>query len=216
MTVSVATIITAARRILQDTVTGELRWSDVSLTDYVNDAQVEIVKYKPDANSVSASVALSQGPEQVLPADALRLIRVLCNMGVSGTTPGRSVLLADIAEFSVQNPLWMSDAKGDARFYMCDPADPKRFYISPPSNGTYAKIIYGARPATATTNITIPDEFKASIVFYVCYRAFLEDGLSPDTAKSDTFFQYFMNALNSSEKAERQIEPFGGVRNASN
>lgn len=213
MTVSVATIITAARRLLQDTV-ADFRWSDATLTDYINDAQVEIIKYKPDANSVSSAVALSQGAEQTLPADGIRLIRVLCNMGIGGTTPGRMLSLADLAEFSVQNPLWMSEEKGDARYYMYDPADPKRFYVSPPSNGSYAKIVYGAKPATATTNITIPDEFKPAIVFYACYRAFLEDGLSPDTAKADSFFQYFMNSLNFSGKAEREIEPFGGARNA--
>lgn len=216
MSVSVASIITAVRRMLQDSV-AEYRWSDVALTDYINDAQVEIVKHKPDANSVSVSVALSAGFEQALPADAVRMIRVMCNMGVSGTTPGRAIFLADLGEYSLQNPSWMSEASSaDIRYYMYDPAAPKKFYVSPPSNGAYAKIIYGARPAAASTNITIPDEFKTAIQFYTCFRALIEDTVSPDTSKANSFYQYFMDALNGPERGDASVEPFGGKRNANN
>lgn len=219
MTTTVASILDSARKLLLDVEVGFYRWADATLLSYLNDGQIEIAKLKPDSSVVVASIPLAAGIEQQLPAAAIRLIRVICNMGISGNTPGRSVNLADLASFSVQNPNWPSEAgSSTSRYYFYDSADPKRFYVSPPANGNYVKVVYSAVPVAASSggNITIGDEYKNSLAYWICFRALLEDSMSPDTNKSMSFHQMFTSSLDLGDAADTRVEPFGGKRNAVN
>lgn len=219
MTVTVASMIAATRRTLIDTDSSNYRWSDATLLEYLNDGQVEIARLKPDSSVTVSNIPLSSGIEQILPVGAIRLIKLICNMGISGTTPGRAINLADLAEFSLKNPSWASETSSTtAMFYMYDTADPKRFYVSPPANGQYVKAVYSSVPASATSggNITIGDEYKTALIYWICFKAYLEDSISPDTNKAMTFNQLFLGALQSGKSADAEVEPFGGTRNANN
>ena len=76
-TVQVKDLIDKAEEILQDTT--NVKWSQQSLLDYVNDAQREIVLIRPDANVSNEQFTLAQSAKQTLPADALRLLSLYKN-----------------------------------------------------------------------------------------------------------------------------------------
>lgn len=219
MSTTVASIISAARLILLDTDAASYRWSDATLLEYLNDGQIEIARLKPDASVTTASIELASGIDQVLPAGAIRLVRLICNMGLTGTTPGRAINLADLAEFSLKNPSWPSETSSTtAMFYMYDTADPKRFFVSPPASGQYVKAVFSLVPTVAVSggNITLGDEYKTPIIYWICFKAYTEDSISPDTNKAMAFNQLFTTSLQSGKVADAEVEPFGGVRNANN
>ena len=76
-TVRVIDLIDRAEQILQDTT--NVRWGQQELLDHLNDAQREIVLFRPDANPVNESFTLAQSSKQTLPAAALRLLDVYKN-----------------------------------------------------------------------------------------------------------------------------------------
>ena len=67
-TVKVIDLIDKAEEILQDNT--NVKWSQQSLLDYLNDAQREIVLIRPDANPVNQAFTLAQTAKQTLPANA--------------------------------------------------------------------------------------------------------------------------------------------------
>lgn len=207
MAITVASIILAARQAIQDN--PAVRWSDESLLDYLNEAQMEISRYKPDSNIKNTTFTTVAGVIQKLPDDAIRLIDVPFNVG------GKAVIQADKRGLSLQNPGWTSaTANAAAKAFMYDNADPTRFYVYPPSvAGSSLQVVYSAKPATVTLtdNISIADEYKSSLVHYICFKAFNEDSMSPDTNKAVAFHTLFMNSLQLSENADRTVEPPRGV-----
>ena len=207
MAITVASIILASRQAIQDN--PAVRWGDESLLDYLNEAQMEISRYKPDSNIKNTTFTTVAGVIQKLPDDAIRLIDVPFNVG------GKAVIQADKRGLSLQNPGWTSaTASAAAKAFMYDNADPTRFYVYPPSvAGSPLQVVYSAKPATVNLadNIAIADEYKSSLVHYICFKAFNEDSMSPDTNKAAAFHTLFMNSLQISENADRTVEPPRGV-----
>ena len=77
-TVQVIDVIDRAEEILQDT--SNVRWSQQTLLDYLNDAQREIVLFRPDASTTNESFTLAQSAKQSLPSGGLRLLDVYKNI----------------------------------------------------------------------------------------------------------------------------------------
>jgi len=70
-----------------------VRWPRNQLLDYLNDGQREVVIYRPDASMEDRVVALvDASTRQTLPANGLRLLDVVRNMGTDGATPGAPLL----------------------------------------------------------------------------------------------------------------------------
>lgn len=207
MAITVASILLAARQAIQDN--PAVRWSDESLLDYLNEAQMEISRYKPDSNIKNTTLTTVAGVIQKLPDDAIRLIDVPFNV------EGKAVIQADKRGLSLQNPGWTSATESAAaKAFMYDNADPTRFYVYPPSvAGSSLQVVYSAKPATVTLtdNISIADEYKSSLVHYICFKSFNEDSMSPDTNKAVAFHTLFINSLQLSENADRTVEPPRGV-----
>ena len=207
MTISVASIILAARQAIQDN--PAVGWSDDSLLDYLNEAQMEISRYKPDSSIKNTSFSTVDGVLQKLPDDAIRLIDVPYNVG------GNAIIQINKAGFTKQQPGWTNAAASSAaKAFMYDNADPTRFYLYPPSvAGSSLQVVYSAKPAPATLagNISIADEYKSSLVHYICFKAFNEDSMSPDTNKAVAFHNLFMSSLQISENADKTVEPPRGV-----
>lgn len=178
-TITAQAIVNKVQIILQDT-TG-IRWPDTSeLLGWLNDGQREVLVYKPNANVVNKSVALTAGTKQKLPTDGVQLIDVVRNMGTNGTTPGRSVRIAMREILDAQQPDWHAETPtASVKHYMYTPFDPKTFYIYPPSNGTnQVEIIYSGVPAdlpTLATTISLDDIYSNALVDYILYRAYSKD-----------------------------------------
>lgn len=205
MSISVAAIIQSVRRTLQDTITGQLRYPDDALVSFLNEAQVEVCRYKPDANVKNENITTVSGIAQALPTGAIRLIDIVCNAN------GSAIIQADKKEFSLQYPGWTKEtATADARAYMYDAANPTQFWVYPPLTGTgQIRAVYSARPTAALLagNITIPDEYAASIAHYICFKAYSEDTMSPDANKAAMFHGLFLSSLQMSEAGDSAVEP---------
>lgn len=193
-------MITKIRLLAQDP--NGVRWGDLELLNWLNDAQREIVLYKPDAKAINTSIKLASGTKQSIPAMGLSLIKVVRNMGAAGTTPGKAILLVDAAILDSQIPDWhTATASGVALHYCYDDRDPKSFYVYPPQpvSSQYAEIVYAAHPApmsTYSSKTDLDDLYINAMVDYAMYRAFSKDAdFAGNGQRAMAHFQAFMAAV---------------------
>ena len=91
---------------LQDTTS--VRWPEAELLRYINDAQREIVNFRPESSAKTANVQLVTGTKQALPTDGLRLIKVTRNMSDAsgGATGKRAIRIVNVDILNTQEPDW--------------------------------------------------------------------------------------------------------------
>ena len=105
-TLTGANLISRIQDSLQDT-TG-VRWTEAELLRYINDAQREVVNFKPQASADHSNVQLVTGTEQSIPDVALSLIKVVRNMSATGgsATGKKSIRLVDEDILNSIEPDW--------------------------------------------------------------------------------------------------------------
>lgn len=218
MAVAVNTIVSRAQVILQDT-TG-IRWPTTELIDWINDAQREIVLFKPDAGATTAVIPLAVGTKQDIPAGGNRLLRVIRNMSaLSGGLGRRAIRIVEREILDAQVPDWHNPAvTGDAahaatvKHYCYDEQNPRSFYVYPGANTTSAwiEIVYSADPAavTAGQNISIPDVFANAILDYVLYRAYSKDAdYTAHSQRAAAHFGMFMTSVTGKSQIDNSTSP---------
>lgn len=112
-------LIAQIRKTLNDTVnTSEFpyRWSDAELLRWISDAQREVVKYKPEANPVTAIFTpVADEPMQQLDFDGCyKLIRVEANLAADGAGYGKTVRLVQRDVLDSFIPNWGSHVPANA------------------------------------------------------------------------------------------------------
>lgn len=189
-TLTARSIVDKAKIIVQDN-TG-VRWPDVELIKWLNDAQRDVVLMKPDACVKNVSVQMVAGTKQTLPADGILLIDVKRNMGVNGTTPGRTIRQVPQAVLDDLTADWhTATASATALHYVYDKRNQKHFYLYPPQPSVspgQVELIYSANPAdctlaahdgAATGNpdsvIAVDDVYGGALLDLVLYRAYSKD-----------------------------------------
>ena len=134
-TVKVIDLINRAEEILQDTT--NVRWSQQTLLNYLNDAQREIVLFRPDANPVNEAFTLTaNSAKQTLPSAGLRLLSIYRNSNPTSkpiTNIQRRVLDDQIED-------WHGTSATNVEHYVYDPLDPKVFYVYPHTTASDATI----------------------------------------------------------------------------
>lgn len=179
-TITAKEIIDAAVVTLQDDT--NVKWTRPELLGYLNDGQREIVLAKPDSYAKNQSLQLVAGTKQTIPPDGIMFMRIMRNMGVNGTTPGRVVRELDIRILDEQSPDWHTAAAvAQSQHYCRSPQDPKHFYVYPPQPAVapgQVEIVYSATPssvAVETGLITLDDIYKTPLIHYILYRAYTKD-----------------------------------------
>jgi len=89
-TTKVIEIISRVENILQDS---NVRWPRLELQQWLNEAYLNIVLARPDANAVTGLFTCAVGTRQKLTtqfADGLRILDVVRNMSAGSTKTGRS------------------------------------------------------------------------------------------------------------------------------
>lgn len=220
MTVSAQSVINRVQVALQDT-TG-IRWPEAELLLWLNDAQREIVLYKPDAGAVNEVMQLVPGTRQSIPATGNRLLRITRNMGSNDlTNPGRAVRIVSREILDGQYPDWHSkslsagtDAAHGAtvKHYCYDEQDPRHFYVFPGVEGSaHLETVYSNNPVeiTATTSdLTIPDIFSNAITDYILYRAYMKDAeYSANNERATTHFKLFMTSVTGKSQLDQVVGP---------
>jgi hypothetical protein len=211
MTTTVASIISKAATILQDT--SNVRWTTSELIGWLNDGQRDLVALKPNANTKNIAVQLVQGTKQSLPSDAVTLLDVIRNMGTDGTTPGKSIRLVSREIIDNQVPDWHAiTPDATVRHFMFTPFDPKNYYVYPPqpaSSRGYVEILYSASPADCVSggNISLDDVYATSLTNYVIAKAYAKDAEYANGAQSTAYMQLFTAMVQGKVAAETAVNP---------
>ena len=217
MTIAAQSIIRRVVETLQDNTS--VRWPVSELVRYLNDGQREVVLYRPDAMVTNATVALSAGSKQALPANGAKLIEVVRNTGGNK----RSVRMINREILDAQSPGWHNiTGTTEILHFMYDVRDPKVFYVYPPAaaSGASVEMVYAAYPTditepadgslyTAVTgNISMPDIYGNVLQDYVLYRAYTKDSeYAGNASRAQAHYAAFANALGLEIKATMNFAP---------
>ena len=123
-----------------------VRISESDWIDYINQAVLQILLVRPDANAILKSVALVEGTKQKIPDDGHVFIDITRNMGEDGETPGKAVYGAERETLDQMNPDWHNATVGIAiKNYMFDKKFPRSYFVSPPVSDitdVYVELVY--------------------------------------------------------------------------
>ena len=220
-TLTGANLISRIQDTLQDT-TG-VRWTEAELLRSINDAQREVVNFKPQASADHSNVQLATGTEQSIPDVALSLIKVVRNMSATGgsATGKKAIRLVDEDVLNSIEPDWHDPTvTGDAahgsviKHYVFDPDDPRKFYVYPGVKSglnAYVELITSRSPtdlsATSST-IYIDDIYGNALVDYVLFRCYMKDSeFAGNAQRASQHYQLFLNSVSSGISSKNLINP---------
>lgn len=178
-----------------------IRWTVTELIRYLNDAQREVIVYRPDATATHQTIQLSAGARQTMPGNAYKLLEVYRNIG------GSTVRLIDQNLLDAQVPDWYNGAQSTTiKHYMYDTRDIGVFYVYPPAAvGAQIETLIAAKPTefaevnnldSVTGVISVNELFANALVDYVLYRAAAKDSEYANNAtRAQAFYSAFQNAV---------------------
>jgi hypothetical protein len=223
-------ILSRVRIILQDT--DSQRWSLPELLYWLNDAQRELVQFKPSALVDSQVIYLIKGTRQKLPNDAALLLGITRNIAGAESTgeriAGPTIRLTTRDMLDALPGDWHVSA-GASRFrkqvqhYAYDKDEPRAFYVFPGNTGDGAvEALVSLRPtdlAVASGDnpsdidsydfpIALEDGYAPALVDYVCYRAYSKDAqYVGETQRAALHYQQFTNAIGTRAQIEASVSP---------
>jgi hypothetical protein len=200
--------------------TGE-RWpwaveaGKASLVDFINNGLRQVALNRPDATSVTESVRLTQGVDQMVPdpavhpgasRKALSLIEVLCNMGDDGQTPGDQIYqitmedMKNIDDGSLSSEVenYAYDIKRNAQVFRVFPGVDS-------GSDVYVKLTYSAEPIPIETpddDLTIPETFAGPLMHWILYEILSGDNSDANFSKAQHHLVSFYQALGVKLKAD--------------
>jgi hypothetical protein len=217
MSIAAQALIRRVVETLQDTTS--IRWPVAELVRYLNDGQREIIVHRPDAMVTNASLTLSAGTKQSLPANGAKLIDVVRNSAGSK----RAIRMCAREILDAQSPGWHNlSGVTEIVHFMFDPRDPKVFYVYPPaqSAGASVDLVYSALPtdiaepaagtdySAVSGAISVPDIYSNALQDYVLYRAYTKDSqYAGNEARAQARYAAFANALGIEIKATVAVAP---------
>lgn len=218
-TLTGANLLSRVKDILQDTTS--VRWPEAELLRYINDAQREIVNYRPESSATTSNVQLVTGTKQTLPSGGLRLIKVTRNMSdASGGASGkRAIRIVNVDILNTQEPDWNDPTvSGDAahgtvvKHYIFDEDDPRNFYVYPGVAGNaYVEIVFSNSPtdlANTSATISVDDIYANAIMDYVLFRAYQKDSeYAGNAQRANQHYQLFLNCIGQGNQASMMLDP---------
>ena len=218
-TLTGANILARIKDILQDTTS--VRWPEAELLRYLNDAQREIVNYRPESSATTSNIQLVTGTKQSLPSGGLRLIKVTRNMSDAsgGATGKRAIRIINVDILNTQEPDWNDpNVAGDAahgtvvKHYIFDEDDPRNFYVYPGVAGNaFVEIVFSNSPtdlANTSAVISVDDIYANAIMDYVLFRAYQKDSeYAGNAQRANQHYQLFMNCIGQGNQASALLDP---------
>lgn len=207
-------IINRAARTLSDLT--NVRWTEEELLDYTWDGECAVVLHRPDANAQNVTVPLTAGTKQSIPADGIRFLRAIRNMG-NGGNPGRAIRECSRVALDNELPDWHGATPSDViKHFVFNNVDPKHFYVYPPATGgsVSIEIVYSTTPArllSPAQELTLPDHYLNPVYDWVLYRAYAKDAsYAGNMARAQSHLQAFAAYLG----VNMQIEFAAATSNA--
>ena len=204
MTIPAQSLIRRVVETLQDSTS--IRWPVSELVRYLNDAQREVILYRPDAAVTNAPVTLVAGSRQSLPSGGTKLVEVVRN----STGTKRAVRLVNREILDAQLPGWHAQTgAAEVLHYMYDPRVPTEFFVYPPAGtgvilvGAYsvnptdvAEPANGSLYTAVTGNINVIDALANCLQDYILYRAYTKDSeYAGNGTRAQAHYTSFANAL---------------------
>jgi hypothetical protein len=196
----------------KDRADDQARWTDDELIRWVNDSRMAILIRRPAACSKTVVHPLAQGSLQALPAGGVMLLDVVRNMGVNGTTPGRSIRRTDRQNIDDSDLYWHKGRSSvEISQFTYDDRAPKEFFVYPPATaGTQIQLVHAAIPAAVTDtddDLDIGLEYIDAVINYVCYRAKSKDSEYANAAEAGAFFAAFNDVLGVTAQTQSTASP---------
>ena len=216
MTIPAKDIIRRVVETLQDPTS--IRWPVSELVRYLNDAQREIILYRPDAAVTNTAVPLVAGSRQSLPAGGTKLVDVLRNS--AGTK--RAVRITNREILDAQLPGWNAQpGTTEILHFMYDPREPRTFHVYPPAGaGASLELVYSTMPddiaepadgalyTAVAGDFALPDIYANAVQDYILYRAYSKDSeYAGNAARAQAHYAAFANALGMEIKATVAVGP---------
>lgn len=214
MTISAKSIVQRIVDISQDKTS--IRWPVNEIIRALNDAQREIILYRPDAMVTNATLPLVAGTKQILPSNGTKLIDIVRNTG------GGAIRKTDREILDAGTSNWHSLA-GVLKpvHYLYDIRDPKVFYVYQPALATSSlDIVYSAIPSdiaevaegslfdAVVGNISVPDIYANAVVDFCLYKIYLKDAdYAGNAARAQSHYTMFGNALGAELKSLAAFSP---------
>ncbi len=194
MTFTAADVMRLASTTLQD---GDaVHWTAIELRGWLNEAMRAIVTVKPNATSATATLTLTQGTRQTLPAAYTMLHKVVRNTNgkVISTLARREILDAQIPDWHSTTGLPFNAV---VDMVLQDPMSLREFYVVPGNTGSGSvEAIVGFVPvpiplpntgvldvSSYTTAVPFDDIYQGILLDLVLFRAFSKDSAAPDAAQ---------------------------------
>jgi hypothetical protein len=225
MTTAASTIIQRAAQVLQDTTA--VRWDAAELVRWLNDAQREVVMFRPDSNTRTVTGTLSIGTRQnlntITETAALapyKLLDVIRNMAATSLKYAVRQTSRDLLD--ANTPGWHAEvASIDVSHFTFDPRDNQSFYVYPPaSSSAQVEILLSVYPTDVTIpaggaafgavtgNISVSDIYANALLDYILYRAYLKDSEYAGSAqRASGHYQAFGSALGVELRGMAPVEP---------
>lgn len=191
------------------------RWTEAMLLNYLTDAMRQMSLERPDSHSTVIVQHLVQGSNrQTIPTGMAKLLRVVRNMGIDGTTPGQFVTATTRDAMETLCTGWVPNAQFDEiDQYAFVQATPQNYWVWPtPSAYAYLELECCADVAQLTAmNATIPfiSIWSEPLREYVLYRAFSQNGASQaDQARAVAHLQQFYVMIGNEAQARILGNPY--------
>ena len=193
-----------------------IRWPVNEIIRALNDAQREIILYRPDAMVTNATLALVAGPKQSLPTNGTKLLDITRN------SAGGAMRITNREILDANTPGWYQ-LPGTLKpvHYMYDIRDPKVFYVYQPALlGASLEIVYSAIPSdiaevaegslfdAVVGNISVPDIYANAVVDFGLYKIYLKDAdYAGNAARAQSHYTMFGNSLGAEFKSLAAFAP---------
>lgn len=190
------------------------RWKADALLGYLDDAMRAVVLLRPDAYSVTVPVLLATGStKQSIPADGVRFLSIVRNMGSDGQTPGLPVTPVAREDLDAANQDWHDEGFSTVvDHFIYDDTVPTVFFVSPPpAAGVYVDVSYARIPPnTSGLDVELPLNaiWAEPLREYMMYRAYTRnDASSEDMAKGERHLSRYYLVLGEEAKAKLVFSP---------
>lgn len=184
------------RATLQDPAPGSY-WPDPELVGYYNVFVTAVISEHPDALTKTVQFPLAAGVDQVLPDDAVQLLRIPSNVPYAGLKrPGIIQVTAEALQDAA--PDWYGKPPTQyVRHVIPDKHDPLRFQVDPPNDGNGIVFLsYSFAPPEATA---VTDDFGLTEAYRkAAYHAVVAQALAKgnkDFERSKYHFAQFDQAV---------------------
>ena len=224
-TIKVIDVIKRVEVVLQDS---NVRWPRLELQNWLNEAYLQIVLLRPDANSKTGTFTCAAGTRQTLTtgfSSAVRLLDVVRNL--ASTSSKKVVRLIDRSVLDDQRPAWHTETGTvNIQNYTFDIRQPKEFFVYPPATtSAQVEIVYADTPVTHalsesalnpagsdTTVIGLDDVYLTALIDWMLYRAFSKDAEhAANAARAGAHYQAFASGIGTKTQSDMGSAPTEAV-----